>query len=165
MGNTSAPNGSCQKQSTSEHERDGPTAAAEDSHLRRSQLVEEPPQVGEELRVPPLIGAHRHGADIFLHRRAGDLGGRTVVAEVNDFGSRLDEFAADEVDRRIVTVVERCGGDDTGRDRRAGGRSRGPGAGSGRLHEVCSDARLARRLVSDAGAAYLMIFSSCLAPV
>ena len=95
--------------------RDRAAAAAEDADVVGAALAQHVDHVAEVLVVPALVGADGDRVGVLLDRRAHDVGDAAVVAEVDHLGAlRLDQPAHD-VDRRVVAVEERCGGDEAQR--------------------------------------------------
>ena len=73
----------------------------------------------EVLDVAALVGADRDALHVFLQRRGDDLVDRAVVAEVDHLGAHALQDAAHDVDRRVVAVEQRRGGDEAHLVRRA----------------------------------------------
>ncbi len=59
-----------------------------------------------------LVGGNGDGLGVLLDCGVDDFLDRTVVAEVDDLGALGLEDPAHDVDRRVVTVEERGGGDE-----------------------------------------------------
>ncbi len=91
---------------------DDAAAAAEDLDVRGAALLEEIDHVLEELDVAALVGRDRDGLGVLLDGGVDDFLDRTVVAEVDDLGALRLEDPAHDVDRRVVAVEERGGGDE-----------------------------------------------------
>ena len=77
----------CSSQGIALLREDRATAAAEHPDRRSSHLVEQGPQIAEELHVPALVRGHRHRMGVLLHGRLGDLEGRPIMSEVDHLGA------------------------------------------------------------------------------
>ena len=91
--------------------RDRPAAAAEDADVCGTDLAQHVDHVPEVLGVAALIGADRDRVGVLLDRRADDVADAAVVAEVDDLGARVLDQPAHHVDRGVVAVEQRGGGD------------------------------------------------------
>ena len=91
---------------------DGSASAAEDGNLGASEFGESLHQESEEFHVPSLVGGKGDAVGVLFHRGFRDFLHRSVVAQVDDFGTLLLEDAPHDVDGRVVAVEERGGGDE-----------------------------------------------------
>ncbi len=79
--------------------------------MTRIPLLQQVEHVFEILHVPALVGGDGNGLHIFLDGAIDYLLHRAVVAQVNHLGPAGLQYAAHDVDRRIVPVEEGCSGD------------------------------------------------------
>ncbi len=75
-------------------------------------LIENILGMGEHLDRSTLIGGYCDGVSIFLDGRHRDLIGAAVVSEMDDFASLRLENSPEDSNRRIMTIENRCRGDD-----------------------------------------------------
>ena len=92
---------------------DHAAAAAEHLDMRAAALFQQIDHVLEILDVAALITRNRNALHIFLQGGGDDFIDRTVVTEVDHLGAVGLQDAAHDVDRRIVAVEQRGGGDET----------------------------------------------------
>ena len=70
-----------------------------------------------------LVGAQGNRMCVFLHRRVDDFRHRTVMAEMNNFGTGCLQDSTHDINRRIVTIEQTRRGYETNLQRFA--RTRG----------------------------------------
>ena len=132
---------------------DDAAAAAEDLDVRAAALPQQVDHVLEVLDVAALVAADGDALHVFLQRGGDDLVDRAVVAEVDDLGAHALQDAPHDVDRRVVAVEQRCGGDEAHLVRRAvvgQGLVFGGQVGHGGVGRSCRGAvRRARRRIVD----------------
>ncbi len=92
--------------------QDRPAAAAENLDVRAA-LGQEVDHVLEVLDVPALVGRDCDALGVLLDCTIHNLRDGAVVAEVDDLSARGLHDAAHDVDGRVVTIKERCCGDDS----------------------------------------------------
>ena len=92
---------------------DDPAPAAVHLDVPNAGFIESLAQVAEVLDVPALVGRDRHPLHVLLDGRGDHVLDAAVVAEVDHLGALGLQDAAHDVDGRIVTVEQRCGGDET----------------------------------------------------
>ena len=103
--------------------RDRAAAAAEDADVGGVEFAEHLDRVLEVLGVAALVGADRDPVGVLLDRRADDVADAAVVAEVDDLGAGVLDQPAHHVDRGVVAVEQRSGGDEPQRQIVATARS------------------------------------------
>jgi hypothetical protein len=91
---------------------DDAAATAEDLDVRAAALPEQVDHVLEVFDVAALVGRHRDALHVFLQSRVDDLIHRTVVAEVDHLGAGRLQDAPHDVDRGVMAVEQRGGGDE-----------------------------------------------------
>jgi hypothetical protein len=91
---------------------DHAAATAEDLDVRAAVGAQQVEHVLEVLDVAALVRRDRDGLHVLLQRRAHDLAHGAVVTEVDHLGARGLEDAPHDVDRGVVAVEERGGGDE-----------------------------------------------------
>ena len=91
---------------------DDAAAAAEDLDVRAAVRLQQVDHVLEELDVAALVTGDGDALDVLLQRRVDDLLHRAVVAEVDDLRAGRLQDAAHDVDRCIVAVEQRSGGNE-----------------------------------------------------
>jgi hypothetical protein len=67
----------------------------------------------EEFDMPAVVTRDANGSHIFLDGGTDDIGHRPVIAEINHFNAMPDEFQIDRVDRAIVAITNRDGGENS----------------------------------------------------
>ena len=72
---------------------------------------------GEELDVPAVVTGDADGPHILLDRGAHDVLRIAMIAEINHFDPMPDELEIDRIDRAVVPVADRDGGEDADRSR------------------------------------------------
>jgi hypothetical protein len=77
------------------------------------RCLEQVDHVLEEFDVAALVGRHRDALRVFLQGRIDDLVHRAVVAEVDHLGAGRLQDAPHDVDRGVMAVEQRGGGDET----------------------------------------------------
>ena len=92
---------------------DHPAAATENLDVGAAVGLQEVDHVLEEFDVAALIRGDADALHVFLQRGIDDFLHRAVVAEVDDLGTGRLQDAAHDVDRRIVAVEQRGGGNET----------------------------------------------------
>ena len=95
--------------------RDRSATAAEDRDVARALLFQLPNDFGKKIDVPAVVAGDADGRDIFLNRRAHDVADITMKAEINDFDPVPDEFEIDRIDRAVVSIADRDGGQNANR--------------------------------------------------
>jgi hypothetical protein len=107
------------------------------------RCLEQVDHVLEELDVAALVGGHRDALHVFLQGRVDDLLDRAVVAEVDHLGAGRLQDAPHDVDRGVMAVEQRSGGDETHlvlrlvRHQFGGNAQIGHGDGSGICDSFC----------------------------
>src|SRR5438128_4955846 len=91
---------------------DGAAAAAEHLDIVGAFFAQKIDNRAEELAVPAVIARNPNRAHIFLDRGAHDIADRTMITEIHDLDAVPDEFEIDGVDRAVVPVANRDGGED-----------------------------------------------------
>jgi hypothetical protein len=90
-------------------------AATEDLDVRRAEFGQAIDHVRKEFLVAALVGTDRDAVSVFLYRRAHNIVDAAVMPEMNDLRAlRLDQ-APHNVDRRVVTIEQRGGGNEAKR--------------------------------------------------
>ncbi len=92
----------------------GYRSAAADDHANvfAATFPQHLDHVREVLVVAALIGTHRNGVCVLLDRRPHNVRDAAVMAKVHDFGAVRLQQAADHVDRGVVAVEQRGGGNE-----------------------------------------------------
>ena len=93
--------------------RNRPAAAAENFDVVGAFPAQEIDNSSEKLDVPTVITRNTTRADVLLDCRANDVSHRPVIPKVNHFDPMPDEFQVDRVDRAVVPVTNRDGGQDS----------------------------------------------------
>ena len=88
--------------------RDRAAATHDNADVAGALLAQHVHHVAEVLVVPALVGTHRDAVGVLLDRGPHDVGDAAVVAEVHDLGAMCLQQPADDVDRGVVAVEERC---------------------------------------------------------
>ena len=83
--------------------------------MSRAHLIEQTSEIGEVLDMTTLVGRNRHCLDVLLHRGASHFGHGPVMAEVDHLGPLRLQYAAHDVDGRVVAVEETRRRDDSDR--------------------------------------------------
>jgi hypothetical protein len=91
---------------------DHTAAAAEDLDAFAAPGLEQVDHVLEELDVAALVGGHRDALSVFLQRCVHDFIHRAVVAEVDHLDAGGLQDAPHDVDRGVMAVEQRGGGDE-----------------------------------------------------
>ena len=91
--------------------KDGAPSTAKETYLWATPVPQQVVEVLETLQMTPLVGGDGNGLSVFLHGTVHNFGGRTVVPQVDYFGSAFLEDTAHNVDGRIVAVKKRGRGD------------------------------------------------------
>ena len=94
---------------------DDAAAAAEDLDVAGALLAQQLGEVLEVLDVPALVGRDGDALDVLVDRRVDDLLDGAVVPEVDHLGALALHDPPHDVDRRVVAVEERGGGDEPDR--------------------------------------------------
>ncbi len=92
---------------------DDPATTTKDLDLAAAIGLQQVQHVFEEFDVPALVGGDRDALDILLKSGIDDFLYRTVVSEVDHLGAGGLDYAAHDVDRRIVAVEQRGRGNET----------------------------------------------------
>ena len=88
-------------------------AAAEYLDMRAIMFPQHIDHVFEIFNMPALVRTHGNAVHIFLQGCADDLVHRTVMAQVDDLGPGLLQYAPDNIDGSIMPVKQAGGGDKT----------------------------------------------------
>ncbi len=91
---------------------DHAAAAAEHLDVRAAALAQQIEHVLEKLDVAALVRTDGDALHVLVECCGDDLVDRAVVAEMNDLRAARLQYAAHDVDRRVVTVKEAGGGDE-----------------------------------------------------
>ncbi len=91
---------------------DHAAATAENLDLLAAPCPQQVDHVLEILDVPALVGRDGDALHIFLQRRIDDFLHRAVVAEMDHFGTSGLQDAPHDVDRGVMAVEQRGGGDE-----------------------------------------------------
>ena len=94
---------------------DRAAAAAEDADVAGAEFVQHLDRVLEVLGVAALVGADRDRVDVLLDRGPDHVADAAVVAEVDDLGAAVLDQPPHHVDRGVVAVEQRGGGDEAQR--------------------------------------------------
>ena len=119
---------------------DHASPATEDLDVFPATLAQQIEHVLEEFEVPALVGRDRDAVDVLLQRGGDDILDRTVVAEMDHLAAGRLEDATHDVDRRVVTVEQARGRDETHLVGEPGGR-RLPGDGDVVHRRISGDPR------------------------
>ncbi len=92
---------------------DDATAAAEDLDVLAAVGLQEVDHVLEELDMAALIRGDADALHVLLQRGIDDFLHRAVVTKMDHLGAGQLQDAAHDVDRRVVTVEQRGGGNET----------------------------------------------------
>ena len=84
--------------------KNGAAAAAENADVASTPFVEEVLHVFEILHVPPLVGRHGNGLNVFFNGTIHHFVYRAVVTQVYDLATRPLQDAAHDVDGGIMPV-------------------------------------------------------------
>ena len=95
--------------------RDRPAAAAKHLDVIRAALLQLLHHFGEKLDVPAVVTGDTDRRDILLDRRAHDVLHVTMKPEIHDLDAVPDELEIDRVDRAVVTIANRNGGENADR--------------------------------------------------
>ena len=98
---------------------DDAAAAAEHLDVLAAALLQQVDHVLEVLDVPALVRADRDALHVFLQRGGDHFVDRAVVAQVDHLGAHALQDAPHDVDRGVVAIEERGGGDEPHLVRRA----------------------------------------------
>jgi hypothetical protein len=93
--------------------RDSAAAAAENLDIVCAFSPQNIDNGREEFDVPAVVTRDANGPHIFLDGGTDDIGHRPVIAEINHFNAMPDEFQIDRVDRAIVAITNRDGGENS----------------------------------------------------
>src|SRR5258708_2042841 len=91
--------------------RDRPAAAAENLDVICAAPLQLPDDFGKKLDVPAVVTRDPDRAHVLLDRGPDDVLGITVIPEINHLDSMPDELEVDRVDRAVVPVANRNGGE------------------------------------------------------
>ena len=92
---------------------DHAATAAHDLDVLGAGLAQRLDEVLEVLHVPALVRRHRDALGVLLQRGVDDLLHGAVVTEVDDLAALALEDPPHDVDRRVVPVEQRGGGDES----------------------------------------------------
>src|SRR5947207_5921106 len=95
--------------------RDRSTSTTEYTDVSRALRAEKLDDFGEEFNMPAVVAADADGADIFLDRGADNRARGAVITQVNHFHAVADQLEIHRVDRAVVPVADRDGGEDSQR--------------------------------------------------
>src|SRR5947199_7573470 len=89
---------------------DRSAAAAEQFDVGRAFLAQGGNDYREELGMPAVVTGNANRAHVFLDRRAHNVADGAMIAKINDFDPVADELKIDRVNRAVVPVANRDGG-------------------------------------------------------
>jgi len=93
--------------------RDGAAATTEKFNVIGALFFQKRRDFGEKLNVSTVVTGNADRANVFLDRSADDVADRSMIAEINDFDPVPDELEVDRIDRAVVPVTNRDGGQDS----------------------------------------------------
>src|SRR6185437_14093292 len=96
---------------------DGSSPAAEETNVVRAIFLEQIDHLLKKFDMPAVVARDADGANILLHRGAGDVASRAVIAKINDFDSMADEFEIDGADGAVVPITNGDGSQQANRSR------------------------------------------------
>src|SRR5882724_7475272 len=95
--------------------RDRSAAAAENFNVVGTLFAQLFHYVGKKFDVSAVVTGNADRTHVLLDGGARDVANRPVIAEIDDFNAVPDELEIDCVDRAVVSVTDRHGGEDANR--------------------------------------------------
>ena len=92
--------------------KDGSSSSAKDLDMSRSFFFEQIKHVLKKFHMTALIGSDCDSLYVFLNGAVDNFLYRTIMSEVNHFTARRLDDSAHDINRCIVSVKKRGGGDD-----------------------------------------------------
>jgi hypothetical protein len=95
--------------------RDCAAAAAEHLDVGRAFLAQKSDYFREKLDVTTVVTGDTDRANVFLDRRTHDVANGSMISQINDLDPVPDELEIDRVDRAVMPIANRDGGQNSDR--------------------------------------------------